>query len=91
MSTCPVCLRPAKALVSSINRGVLMSTRCTKCASSFVPTADFAAKYKRDRMRENHRADLVQRYDGDKPSKEYARLYPEQARRQFGDKFMETI
>lgn len=68
-----------------------MSERCSKCVNSFVPTSDYSAKWRRDRMREGHRADLVQRFDGDKPSKEYARLYPERARQQFGDAFMETV
>lgn len=42
-------------------------------------------------MRDNHRGDLVQAYDGDKPSREFAKLYPERAMSQFGRKFMETI
>lgn len=88
---CPICKQPASNLRAAIVRGEYMSDRCDKCAGSFVPTSDFAAKFKRDRMRENHRADLVQRFDGDKPSKEFARLYPTQARQQFGDKFMETV
>lgn len=89
--TCPICKTPASSLKSAIIRGELMSDRCSKCVNSFIPTSDYAAKWKRDRMRENHRADLVQAYDGDKPSKEFARLYPARGRSQFGDKFMETI
>lgn len=88
---CPVCKKPTTILKAAIVKGVYMTERCSKCVSSFIPSSVYSAKFKRDRMRENHRADLVQRFDGDKPSKEYARLYPEQARRQFGDKFMETI
>lgn len=88
---CPICSQCATSLKAAIVRGEYMSDRCNKCANTFVPTSEYAAKYKRDRMRENHRADLIQRFDGDKPSKEFARLNPEQARRQFGDKFMETI
>lgn len=88
---CPICNQKSVTLKASIARGEYMSERCDKCVNNFIPTSDFAAKYKRDRMRESHRADLVQRFDGDRPSKEYARLYPERARAQFGDEFMETI
>jgi len=68
-----------------------MSDRCSNCVNSFIPTSDYAAKFQRDDMRVRHRADLVQAYDGDKPSKDFARLYPERARSQFGDAFMETV
>jgi len=88
---CPVCKQPAKTLKAAIVHDEYMSDRCDKCVNTFVPTSEYAAKYRRDRMRENHRADLVQRFDGDKPSKEFARLHPEQARQQFGDRFMETV
>ena len=89
--TCPVCNQPTQTLKAAIVRGEYMSDRCPKCVNTFVPTSDYSAKWKRDRMRDNHRADLLQAYDGDKPSKEFARMYPERARSQFGDKFMETI
>lgn len=89
--TCPICTQPATTLKSAIIRGELMSDRCPKCVNGFVPSSVYAAKYKRDRMRDNHRGDLVQAYVGDKPSKEFARLYPERAMSQFGRKFMETI
>lgn len=89
--TCPVCNQPAATLKSAVLRGELMSDRCNRCVSSFVPSSMYAAKYKRDRMRDNHRGDLVQAYNGDKPSKEFARLYPDRAMSQFGKKFMETV
>lgn len=89
--TCPICNQPAQTLKAAIVRGEYMSDRCARCVNTFVPTSDYSAKWKRDRMRENHRGDLLQAFDGDKPSKEFARMYPDRARGQFGDKFMETI
>ena len=88
---CPICENEVTTLKSSIIRGELMSERCSKCVGNYVPTSDYAAKWRRDRMREGHRADLVQRFDGGKPSVEFAKLYPERARQQFGDAFMESI
>ena len=88
---CPVCNKPTTTLKSAIVRGELVTDRCEKCLDNFVPSGAYAAKFRRDRMKENHRADLVQRYRGDKPNPEFARLYPERARQQFGDKFMERI
>lgn len=89
--TCPICNKPATSLKATIVHGEYMTERCSACVKSFTPPSAYAAKYHRDRMKENHRADMVQRFDGDKPSKEFARLYPERARQQFGDKFMETV
>lgn len=88
---CPICKQPAKSLKSAIVRGEIMTDRCAKCVNNFIPTSAYSAKWKRDRMRESHRADLVQRFEGGKPNPEFARLYPERARQQFGDKFMERI
>jgi len=51
----------------------------------------YAAKYNRVRSIENHRADLVQRYDGDKPNPEFAKLYEKTAREQWGDEAVETM
>ena len=57
-------------------------------SSSRKPTAAFAAKYKRDRMRKKHEKDMIQRWEGDRPSKEFARAYPEQAAKEFGEDFV---
>jgi hypothetical protein len=60
-------------------------TGCSLCIRTTQGSSLYAAKYNRDRSRENHRADIVQRYDGDRINKEWVKLYEQKARDEFGD------
>ena len=67
-------------------------TGCRVCLPTFTHTSsDYAAKYKRDRSRENYRADIVQRYDGDSINKEWVKLYEDKARQDLGDETVDKI
>jgi len=81
--TCPTCQHEA----TSIKTRLVNGEQVTGCGFCLNPKniAVFARKYKRDRMKEDHRKDLVQRFDNsNRPSAEYAKLYPQQAKQQFG-------
>ena len=64
---------------------------CSQCLNTTDHSADYAAKWKRDRSRENHRADIVQRYDGDRINPAWVKLYEGKARQEFGDARVEDI
>lgn len=66
-------------------------TGCPVCLNITQGSAQYAAKYTRERMKENGRKDIVQRYDGDKVSKEWVKLYEDKARQDYGDTFVEGI
>lgn len=74
-----------------VKDGIIISG-CRICLPTITHTSsDFAAKYKRERSRENHRADIVQRYDGDKINKEWVKLYEDKARQDLGDETVNNI
>lgn len=64
---------------------------CHVCLNTSQSSSMFTAKYNRDRSRENHRQDIVQRYDGDKINPEWVRLYEKKARDDLGDDQVEKI
>lgn len=64
---------------------------CNACMNNTQGAADYAAKWKRDRSREDFRKDIVQRYDGDKLNPEWVKLYEAQARDEFGDAAVEDL
>lgn len=66
-------------------------TGCNQCLSLVTHSSDYAAKWKRERSKENHRADIVQRYDGDKINQEWVKLYPDKAREALGEQEVEKI
>lgn len=64
---------------------------CKECLNTTQVSGVFAAKWKRERSKENHRADIVQRYAGDKLNPEWVRLYEKKAREEFGDSYIEEF
>lgn len=83
---CPSCGKPAKNIKARLVSGELIEG-CENCLNP-KKIADYAAKYKRDRMKEDHRQDLVQRTDErGRPNPDWAKMYPEQAKEQFGADF----
>lgn len=64
---------------------------CAQCLDSRQESSLFTAKYNRERSKENHRADIVQRYDGDKVNAEWVRLHEQKAREAWGDQTVEDI
>lgn len=80
-----------KETKSIVKDGVLI-TGCRTCLPTITHTSsDYAAKYNRNRSREDHRADIVQRYEGDKINKEWVTLYEDKARQDLGDKAVDNI
>lgn len=76
---------------SIVKNGKLL-TGCRLCLPTLTHlSADYSAKYNRNRSRDNHRADIVQRYDGDRISKEYVTLYEDKARKDLGDEAVNNI
>lgn len=66
-------------------------TGCSKCIHSRQQSSTYAAKYSRDRMRENARGDMLQRYDGDKINKEWVQLHTDKAIEDLGQAEVERI
>lgn len=66
-------------------------TGCSQCLNTAQSSGLFAAKYNRERSKENHRADIVQRYDGDKINPEWVRLHETKAREAWGDQVVEDL
>lgn len=64
---------------------------CPQCLTTTTTSADYAAKYKRNAMRKDNQRDLVQRYDGEKVSKEWVQLHEQKARQALGDQAVEDI
>lgn len=64
---------------------------CNQCLNTVTHSADYAAKWRRERSKEDHRQDIVQRYDGDKINKEWVQLYESKAREALGDAKVEEI
>lgn len=64
---------------------------CTQCINTKQSSGLFAAKWRRDRSREDHRGDVVQRYNGDKLNPEWFKMYPEKAREEFGQETVERV
>lgn len=64
---------------------------CAQCLNTTQVSTDYAAKWKRERSKENHRADIVQRYDGDKINPEWVKLYEAKARSDLGDETVNNI
>lgn len=88
---CDNCKKKVESVKSAVVNGVFLSKRCNLCLNNSVEANPMAAKYKRDRQREKHRKDIIQRYDGTEINKEFVRAYPEQAREQFGDEVMREL
>jgi hypothetical protein len=64
---------------------------CAKCIHTKQNSGVYAAKYKRDRIREDHRQDIVQRYNGDQLNPEWFKMYPDKAREEFGQATVERV
>lgn len=62
-------------------------TGCITCINN-PPEAEFAQKYRRDRMVENHRKDLLQ---ASTDPVEFAKAYPKEAEKRFGRKGLEDL
>ena len=84
--THPNCPKTKAAVINGV-----YITGCSQCLNTTQSSGLFAAKWKRDRSRENHRADIVQRYLGDKINPEWVKLYPDKAKEALGDKAVEDI
>lgn len=52
---------------------------CAQCLNTTQSSSIYAAKWKRERSKDDYRGDLVQRYDGDKINPEWVRLYTDKA------------
>lgn len=77
---CRICKKEAGTLRSGVKNGRYLTDRCEDCFDSNIAFADYARKYNRDRQREDYRKDILQRWDGDKPDKDFVRAYPEKSR-----------
>lgn len=60
---------------------------CSDCRNRLLRLSSAqSAQYRRDREREEHLADIVQPWDRNgNPNPEFARLYPEEAKLNFGE------
>lgn len=66
-------------------------TGCSRCLHTVTHAADFAAKWRREASKNDHRADIIQRYDGDKINPEWVKLHEDKAREALGDQATEDI
>jgi hypothetical protein len=84
--THPDCPRTKAAVIDGSYR-----EGCASCLNTITHGADYSNKYRRERSKEDHRADIVQRYDGERVNPEWVRLYEAKARQEFGDQFVEDL
>lgn len=83
---CPICKRDNVTLQAAVVKGQYLSERCEGCLVRQKP-GEFAAKWIRDRQKEDYRKDLLQRYDFSDKNEidhDWAKAYPEQAMNHFG-------
>jgi hypothetical protein len=83
---CPICNKDNVTIQAAVVKGMYLSERCDSCLIRQKPT-DFAAKWVRDRQREDYRKDMLQRYDFSDKNEidhDWAKAYPEQALNHFG-------
>ncbi len=64
---------------------------CPQCLSSTGKYSDFSRKFQRTAMKQKHRADMVQRYDGGKINPEWVKLYTDRAIRDLGQEKVTEI
>ena len=84
--TCPICNRENVTLQAAVVKGQYLTERCEACLVRLKPT-DFAAKWIRDRQKEDYRKDLLQRYDFSDKNEidhDWAKAYPKEAEAHFG-------
>lgn len=87
---CAICKKEVSSVRTALKNGKYVSARCDSCLANFSQFAVYARKYNRDRDREDHRKDIIQRFDGDKINPEFVRAYPDISREQFGDDVLRT-
>lgn len=85
---CPTCTKEVDTLRSSVHNGKYVSARCENCLASYKQSAVYARKHARDRDREDHRKDTIQRFEGDKVNPDFVRAYPKEAATQFGPEIL---
>lgn len=76
---CPTCGSKATNIRTAIHNGAVI-TNCEHC-SKLQQAHPLAARNRREQQKKDFRGDLLQPGDG----RDYARKYPEQARKLWGD------
>lgn len=66
-------------------------TGCNQCLNTRQQSSDYANKYRRDRMRENGRKDMLQRYDGEEINPEWVKAHEDKAIEAYGAAEVERI
>ncbi|HEU5187931.1 MAG TPA: hypothetical protein VFT87_05530 [Candidatus Saccharimonadales bacterium] len=66
-------------------------TGCDKCLNTRQQSSLYARKYARDRMKEDYRGDMLQRYDGDKVNPEWVKMHEDKAREDLGQETVEEV
>lgn len=64
---------------------------CATCLNTKKQASLYARKWQRDRMKEDHRKDLLQRYDGDKLNPDFVKEHEQQIKEQYGQKRLEDV
>lgn len=78
--TCPTCSRECNAVISATRRGEI-ATGCEACINAGTsPTSGHAAKFYRNAQKSEFRRELTQPWE-----KGFAKAYPDQARKEWGD------
>lgn len=77
------------------NRATIVNARyvsgCAVCINTRQQSSVYAARFKRESMKRNHRQDVIQRYDGGKINPEWVKMYEDKARQDLGDVEVERI
>lgn len=82
----PNCPKTKAAVIDGV-----YTTGCSQCLNTTSHSADYSAKWRRERSKDDHRADIVQRYDGDEINQEWVKLNESKAREALGDQATEDI
>lgn len=79
MTKCPNCGRDSATLKNIARRGTLVHG-CEVCLDGTIEVGDYAAKNHRESQKREFRRELTQ-----PNQREFARAYPEEARKRWGD------
>jgi hypothetical protein len=92
MTICESCKQPKVNLKTALVGGIYYGNVCPDCLGDEADeVSSNAAGYDRRRGYEDNAQDTVQPYDANGPNSEFARLYPNQAKKVFTPEVLERL
>lgn len=92
IQTCSSCKQIKSATVPAVIAGIYYKHVCSSCLGANADEiTSSAAGYERRRGYEDNAQDTIQPYDAHGPNAEFARLYPQQAKKVFKPEVLEDL